>query len=104
MPPSCLGAGRARFGALHRGEPQHEVTARSVKGCCYFLPPRRLGHKLEGVLCDGESDEVVASTVVNCTKIDESECETRPVSALAFSWEASMPFPVSVWQHRVLQE
>ncbi|NWI92203.1 YRDC protein, partial [Pitta sordida] len=32
----------------------------------------RLGHKLEGVLCDGESDEVVASTVVNCTKIDES--------------------------------
>ncbi|GAB0195269.1 hypothetical protein GRJ2_001992200 [Grus japonensis] len=33
----------------------------------------RLGHKLEGVLCDGESDEVVASTVVNCTKIDETE-------------------------------
>ncbi|CAM9385093.1 unnamed protein product [Bubo scandiacus] len=32
----------------------------------------RLGHKLEGVLCDGESDEVVASTVVNCTKFDES--------------------------------
>lgn len=32
----------------------------------------RLGHKLEGVLCDGESDEVVASTVVNCTRIDES--------------------------------
>ncbi|NXD37366.1 SUA5 synthase, partial [Copsychus sechellarum] len=38
-----------------------------------FSPPhRRLGHKLEGVLCDGESDEVVASTVVNCTRIDES--------------------------------
>ncbi|NWT12920.1 YRDC protein, partial [Vireo altiloquus] len=32
----------------------------------------RLGHKLEGVLCDGQSDEVVASTVVNCTEIDES--------------------------------
>ncbi|XP_071614016.1 uncharacterized protein [Heliangelus exortis] len=32
----------------------------------------RLGQKLEGVLCDGESDEVVASTVVNCTQIDES--------------------------------
>ncbi|XP_061454486.1 uncharacterized protein LOC133371277 [Rhineura floridana] len=31
----------------------------------------RLGHKLEGVLCDGESNEVVASTVVNCTRIDE---------------------------------
>ncbi|XP_072837310.2 putative threonylcarbamoyl-AMP synthase [Pogona vitticeps] len=30
----------------------------------------RLGHKLEGVLCDGESSEVVASTVVNCTTID----------------------------------
>ncbi|OXB75968.1 UNVERIFIED_CONTAM: hypothetical protein H355_012936 [Colinus virginianus] len=40
----------------------------------------RLGHKLEGVLCDGESDEVVASTVVNCTRIDESlntECPSR---------------------------
>lgn len=43
-----------------------------------FLPYRRLGHKLEGVLCDGESDEVVASTVVNCTKIDESECKNHP--------------------------
>ncbi|XP_028816829.1 uncharacterized protein LOC114768621 [Denticeps clupeoides] len=31
----------------------------------------RLGHKLQGVLCDGESNEVVASTVVNCLKIDE---------------------------------
>lgn len=39
----------------------------------FFFSPRRLGHKLEGVLCDGASDEVVASTVVNCTRIDESE-------------------------------
>ncbi|TRY91130.1 hypothetical protein DNTS_020420 [Danionella cerebrum] len=31
----------------------------------------RLGHKIEGVLCDGESNEVVASSVVNCLKIDE---------------------------------
>ncbi|XP_072294580.1 uncharacterized protein [Eucyclogobius newberryi] len=31
----------------------------------------RLGHKLQGVLCDGESNEVVASTIVNCLKIDE---------------------------------
>ncbi|XP_048369782.1 uncharacterized protein LOC125442459 [Sphaerodactylus townsendi] len=31
----------------------------------------RLGHWLDGVLCDGQSNEVVASTVVNCTKIDE---------------------------------
>ncbi|XP_041846244.1 uncharacterized protein LOC121643093 [Melanotaenia boesemani] len=31
----------------------------------------RLGHKIQGVLCDGDSDEVVASTVVNCLKIDE---------------------------------
>ncbi|KAJ7310356.1 hypothetical protein JRQ81_007266 [Phrynocephalus forsythii] len=30
----------------------------------------RLGHKLEGVLCDGESNEAVASTVVHCTEID----------------------------------
>ncbi|XP_056238653.1 uncharacterized protein LOC130173414 [Seriola aureovittata] len=31
----------------------------------------RLGHKIQGVLCDGNSNEVVASTVVNCLKIDE---------------------------------
>ncbi|XP_041930110.1 uncharacterized protein si:ch211-153b23.3 [Alosa sapidissima] len=31
----------------------------------------RLGHKLQGVLCDGESAEVAPSTVVNCLKIDE---------------------------------
>ncbi|KAL6480029.1 hypothetical protein MHYP_G00110620 [Metynnis hypsauchen] len=31
----------------------------------------RLGHKIQGVLCDGESNEVVASTVVNCLKINE---------------------------------
>uniref|UniRef100_A0A3Q2G4V6 Threonylcarbamoyl-AMP synthase n=1 Tax=Cyprinodon variegatus TaxID=28743 RepID=A0A3Q2G4V6_CYPVA len=31
----------------------------------------RLGHKIQGVLCDGGSNEVVASTVVNCLRIDE---------------------------------
>ncbi|KAG7244902.1 hypothetical protein INR49_024299 [Caranx melampygus] len=31
----------------------------------------RLGHKLQGVLCDGNSHEVVASTIVNCLRIDE---------------------------------
>ncbi|XP_070818274.1 putative threonylcarbamoyl-AMP synthase [Chaetodon trifascialis] len=31
----------------------------------------RLGHKIQGVLCDGDSNEVVGSTVVNCLKIDE---------------------------------
>nr|XP_029135893.1 uncharacterized protein LOC114921008 [Labrus bergylta] len=31
----------------------------------------RLGHKIQGILCDGDSNEVVASTVVNCLKIDE---------------------------------
>ncbi|XP_063046714.1 uncharacterized protein si:ch211-153b23.3 [Engraulis encrasicolus] len=31
----------------------------------------RLGHKLQGVLCDGESAEVAPSTVVNCLRIDE---------------------------------
>uniref|UniRef100_A0A3B3QKQ2 Threonylcarbamoyl-AMP synthase n=1 Tax=Paramormyrops kingsleyae TaxID=1676925 RepID=A0A3B3QKQ2_9TELE len=31
----------------------------------------RLGHKIQGVLCDGKSNEVVASTVVNCLKINE---------------------------------
>jgi hypothetical protein len=40
----------------------------------------RLGHKIQGVLCDGDSNEVVASTVVNCLKIDEgmmSQCSTE---------------------------
>ncbi|TNN63867.1 Threonylcarbamoyl-AMP synthase [Liparis tanakae] len=31
----------------------------------------RLGQKIQGVLCDGDSNEVVASTVVNCLKIHE---------------------------------
>ncbi|XP_029368241.1 uncharacterized protein LOC115049828 [Echeneis naucrates] len=31
----------------------------------------RLGHKIQGVLCDGNSNEVVASTVVNCLRVDE---------------------------------
>ncbi|TWW55052.1 hypothetical protein D4764_09G0001010 [Takifugu flavidus] len=31
----------------------------------------RLGHKIQGVLSDGHSNEVVASTVVNCLKINE---------------------------------
>ncbi|XP_041846242.1 uncharacterized protein LOC121643092 [Melanotaenia boesemani] len=31
----------------------------------------RLGHKIQGVLCDGDSNEAVASTVVNCLRIDE---------------------------------
>ncbi|KAF3693784.1 YrdC domain-containing protein [Channa argus] len=31
----------------------------------------RLGHKIQGVLCDGDSNELVGSTVVNCLKIDE---------------------------------
>ncbi|XP_060741274.1 uncharacterized protein si:ch211-153b23.3 [Tachysurus vachellii] len=31
----------------------------------------RLGHKIQGVLCDGHSNELVGSTVVSCLKIDE---------------------------------
>ncbi|KAM9850210.1 uncharacterized protein ACBR49_007426 [Aulostomus maculatus] len=31
----------------------------------------RLGHKIQGVLSDGESNEVTGSTVINCLKIDE---------------------------------
>eukprot|EP00064_Thunnus_orientalis_P021910 superscaffoldBa00006959_g22080 len=31
----------------------------------------RLGEKIQGVLCDGDSNEVVASTIVNCLRIDE---------------------------------
>ncbi|KAF7707104.1 uncharacterized protein si:ch211-153b23.3 [Silurus meridionalis] len=33
----------------------------------------RLGHKIQGVLCDGHSNELVASTVVSCLKIDEGK-------------------------------
>lgn len=32
-----------------------------------------LGGKLAGVVCDDESNETVASTVVNCMKIDEGK-------------------------------
>lgn len=35
------------------------------------MSTRRLGHKIQGVLCDGQSNELVGSTVVNCLKIDE---------------------------------
>lgn len=38
---------------------------------CFTLS--RLGHKIQGVLCDGNSNEVVASTVVNCLSIDEGK-------------------------------
>ncbi|KPP71354.1 hypothetical protein Z043_109746 [Scleropages formosus] len=34
----------------------------------------RLADKLDGVLCDGDSTELVSSTVVICTKIDEGRC------------------------------
>lgn len=30
-----------------------------------------VGHKLAAVVCDDESNETVASTVVNCAKIDQ---------------------------------
>ena len=32
-----------------------------------------LGEKLDGIVCDGNSNETVASTVVNCAKIDEGK-------------------------------
>ncbi|XP_046556888.1 uncharacterized protein LOC124266116 [Haliotis rubra] len=32
-----------------------------------------LGHKLDGVICDGDSRELSASTVVNCMNIDQGE-------------------------------
>lgn len=38
--------------------------------CCALS---RLGHKIQGVLCDGNSNQVVASTVVNCLRIDEGK-------------------------------
>lgn len=37
----------------------------------FSLVHSRLGHKLQGVLCDGDSAELAPSTVVNCMKIDE---------------------------------
>ncbi|OCT56064.1 hypothetical protein XELAEV_18002723mg [Xenopus laevis] len=36
-----------------------------------FSPLLRLSDKLDAVLCDGYSNELVGSTVVNCTKINE---------------------------------
>lgn len=40
-----------------------------------FFYHSRLGHKIQGVLCDGDSNEVVASTIVNCLKIDEGKTQ-----------------------------
>lgn len=37
----------------------------------FLFDHSRLGHKIQGVLCDGHSNEVVASTVVNCLRINE---------------------------------
>lgn len=31
------------------------------------------GHKIDGLLCDGPSNHDVASTVVNCMKIDQGK-------------------------------
>lgn len=45
----------------------------------------RLGHKIQGVLCDGNSNEVVASTVVNCLKIDEGKMQKYPHYILFFN-------------------
>lgn len=41
----------------------------------YLFCNSRLGHKVQGVLCDGDSNEVVASTVVNCLKIHEGRTQ-----------------------------
>lgn len=68
------------FDALLWEELQHKAVWNTMQ--LSFFPYRRLGHKLEGVLCDGESDEVVASTVVNCTRIDESECQKHLSSSI----------------------
>lgn len=57
---------------------------------------RRLGHKLEGVLCDGESNEVVASTVVNCIKIDEGKSHVPSWQLFGRSCWPALPKPVIV--------
>lgn len=48
-----------------------------LKKNAFFLSDSRLGHKIQGVLCDGESNEVVASTVVNCLKINEGNMKPK---------------------------
>lgn len=47
--------------------------------CC-----SRLGQKIQGVLCDGDSNEFVASTVVNCLKIDEGTSQKCSYFILSF--------------------
>lgn len=49
-----------------------------------FFHLSRLGHKIQGVLCDGDSNEVVASTVVNCLKIDEGRMRKYSHNILFF--------------------
>ncbi|XP_078520562.1 uncharacterized protein LOC144785629 [Lissotriton helveticus] len=51
------------------------ITSANPSGECdsthHDMVISRLRHKLEGVLCDGDSYEMVGSTVVNCLRIDE---------------------------------
>lgn len=52
--------------------------------CCLLFCFSRLGHKIQGVLCDGDSNEVVASTVVNCLKINEGTMQKYSHYILSF--------------------
>ena len=36
-----------------------------------------VGHKLDAMICDGDSRELSASTVVNCMKIDQGKMSNR---------------------------
>lgn len=60
----------------------------------------RLGHKIEGVLCDGQSNEVVASTVVNCLKIDEGKLiiNRSHVIAMFIALFTLMPYVYAYFQ------
>lgn len=55
---------------------------------CHLFRHSRLGHKIQGVLCDGDSNEVVASTVVNCLKIDEGKTQKITVSLFFVFYQA----------------
>ena len=92
-----------KYVSLHRTDPLHTMASQyianeftfthtlsyhTISFCC-----SRLGHKIQGVLCDGDSNEVVASTVVNCLKIDEGELKKYFLSFFVFSQALSNSSP-----------
>lgn len=63
----------------HESYRTNEFTQQKMISSCFtsFFKIFLLGDKLDAVVCDGTSNELVASTVVNCLKIDEGKQQSN---------------------------